>query len=293
MKSHLQVDDPWKESGPATANSLRWSEFTRLMRRQETWSWIGGAVLFAFLVNLLINPRTFWMLPALALLVGIGAVLWVADRNARRVFWEIYARTRGYAAGGRMRLPESTPLLHEGTTRYAIRTLEGQIAPGLFGMLALYTYEEETVSLNGRVETTYHDFTLAIAELPECAPYMAELYLQARRGPRPLAKYGNAFERGWRPVRLESGALDKRIEILVGEHQDEIWTRRLFSPSFVLWLAEEMPKEISVELVRGTLVAYVPGHEEDAKGLDALAAATGAIARRLLEESAQTSPGAR
>ena len=92
---------------------------------------------------------------------------------------------------------------------------------------------------------------------------------------------------------MESEALEKRFEILVGERQDEVWTRRLFTPAFVVWLAESTPKKLSVELVDGTLVAYVPGHKEDAKDLDALAAAAGEIARRLLEESAQTSSGAR
>jgi hypothetical protein len=32
MKSHLQVNDPWTESGPANANSLRGAEFARRRR---------------------------------------------------------------------------------------------------------------------------------------------------------------------------------------------------------------------------------------------------------------------
>jgi hypothetical protein len=293
MKSHLQVDDPWQESGPANANSLRWWEFKRLMRLPETRGWLFGAVVGGGILGLLINLSTAWVLPLLALLVGLGVVFWIADRNAAREFWEVYARTRGLELGGRTRLPQATPLLREGSDRYATRTLDGPLVPGILGTLALYTYEEETVGLNGQVETAYYEFTLATAELPECAPYIRELYVQARRGPRPLAKFGDAFRRGRRRVTLESEALDKLFEILVGEGQDEVWTRRLFSPAFVVWLAESTPKKLSVELVDGTLVAYVPGHKEDAKSLDALAVATGAIARRLLEESAQTSSEAR
>lgn len=292
MKSHLQVD-PGKESGPANANSLRWAEFTRLVRRQETWFWIGGAVLACLVLGLLINPSTAWVLPALALVIGLGTAFWIADRNAAREFWEVYARARGYGLGGRTHLPEATPLLREGMTSYATRTLDGQIVTGIYGTLALYTYEEEVVGLNGQVETSYNDFTLAIAELPECAPFIPELYVEARRGPHPLATFGEALRRGRRQVRLESEELDKRFETFVGESQDELWTRRLFTPAFVVWLAESKPKKLSVELVDGTLVAYVPGHVEDAKGLDALAAAAGTIARRLLEESAQTSREAR
>jgi hypothetical protein len=289
----LQVDDPRQESGPASANSMRWSEFKRLCRLSQTWVWGASAVLAAAIVGLLINPSTFWVLPALALLVGLGFVLWVADRNATREFWEVYSRSRALVLGGRTTLRKATPLLREGTKGYATRTLDGQIAPGIFGTLALYTYEEESVGLDGQRETTYHDFTLTMAELPECAPYIRELYVRTRRGIRPLGEFGDGFHRGRRAVDLESGALGKRFEILVGDGQDEIWTRRLFSPSFVVWLAESTPRELSVELVDGTLVVYAPGHKEKAEALDGLAAATGEIARRLLEESAQTSGGAR
>jgi hypothetical protein len=274
---------------PADANSLRVAEFRRLLVEERAWIWISGAALALAAYGLARGASDAWILPLLAILIGLGTVLWFADRNAAKAFWEVYARTRGLELGGRTRLPESTPLLREGTVSYATRTLDGQIAPGLFGTLALFTYEEETVGLNGQTETAYHHFTLATVEVPECAPYMSELYAQARRGPRPLGKFGDAFRRDRRLVTLESEALDKRFEILVGDGQDEIWTRRLLSPSFVVWLAESPPRKLSFELEDGTLVAYVPGHKEDAESLDALAAAAAAIARRLLEESAQTS----
>jgi hypothetical protein len=293
MKSQFHLDDERASADPANANSLRGAEFARLLRLRETWIWGSSAVAGGAILGLLINPSTGWILPLLALLVGLGVVFWIADRNAANAFWEVYARVRGYELGGRTRLPESTPLLREGFDSYATRTLDGQLVPGIFGTLALYTYEEETVGLNGQRETAYHDFTLAIAEVPECAPYIPELYLRARRQTRPLGEFGDAFHRDRRQVTLESEALGQHFEILVGGEQDEIWTRRLFSPAFVVWLAESPPRKLSVELVDGTLLAYIPGHKEDAKSLDALAAAAGTIARRLLEESAQTSSGAR
>jgi hypothetical protein len=116
MKSHLQANDPRQESDPANANSLRWSEFVRLLRLPETRGWLFGAVVGGGILGLLINPSTAWVLPALALLVGLGVVFWIADRNAAAAFWEVYARVRGYELGGRTRLPESTPLLRKGTT---------------------------------------------------------------------------------------------------------------------------------------------------------------------------------
>lgn len=274
---------------PTNANSLRLAEFMRLLRLRETWLWIGGPVGALLLFALLHGSTVAWALPLVAIVIGLGVVLWIADRNAANAFWEVYARTRGLELGGRARLPESTPLLREGYKSYATRTLDGQLAPGLVGTLALFTYEEETVGPTGRVETSYHDFTLAIVEVPECAPYIPELYVQARRGPRPLSKFGDAFRRGRRRVTLESAALDKRAEIVVRDDQDEIWTRRLFSPAFVVWLAESPPRKLSFELDDGTLVAYLPDHREKAKDLDELAATAATFARRLLEESAETS----
>jgi hypothetical protein len=224
MKSHLQVDDPRQESDPANASSLRRSEFARLLRLPETRGYLFGAVVGAGILALLINRSTAWVLPALALLVGPGVVLWIADRNAARQFWETYARVRGYELGD---------------------------------------------------------------------PYVSELFLQARRGPHPMRTFGDRLHRGRREVVLESEALADRLEILVGESQDELWTRRLLNPAFIVWLAESTPRELSAELEDGTLVAYLPGHKEDAEDLDSLAAAAGEIARRLLEESAQTSRGTR
>jgi hypothetical protein len=289
MKSQFHVDDPWPGADPANANSLRRTEFVRLLRFPEGGGWLLGAVIGGAILGVLINPSTAWVLPLVALVVGLGVVFWIADRNASNSFWEVYARSRGMALGGRTRLEESTPLLQAGDEAYATRTLDGQIGPGLVGTMALYTYEEETVGLTGQRETAFHDFTLATVELPESAPYIGELYAMARRGPHPLDEFGDGFRRGKREVRLESGALDRRFEILVAAGQDEIWTHRLFSPAFVVWLAEGPPRKLSFELVDGTLVVYVPGRHEDAEDLDALAAATATIARRLLEESAQTS----
>jgi hypothetical protein len=90
-------------------------------------------------------------------------------------------------------------------------------------------------------------------------------------------------------VALGSDALDARYEIFVKEGQDETWLRRLFSPSFIVWLAESPPDEFIFELVDGVLVAFVPGRHEDVAALDAVWAATGGVAKRLHDEAAETS----
>jgi hypothetical protein len=275
--------------GPATANSLRGSEFRRLMAEGRTWLWIGGPAVALGIFTLTRNPANAWVGPLFVLVVGLGAVFWIADRNAANHFWELYAETRGLELGGRENLTGPTPLFQWGFDRYATRTLSGRIAPGLVGMLALSTYEDTVIGPTGKPETKYYGFTIATCEVPECAPNIPELYGRPKHGLRSLQRPADMFGAEKQRVTLESAALEEHYEIFVGLGQDEVWTRRLFSPSFVVWLAESAPKKLSFELVDGTLVTYVLGYREDAGTLDAIAAATGTITQRLLEESAQTS----
>jgi hypothetical protein len=63
------------------------------------------------------------------------------------------------------------------------------------------------------------------------------------------------------------------------------WRARLFSPSFIVWLTESAPQRFAFELVNGILCCYVNDHKESAADLDAVAAASAAVANRLREES--------
>jgi len=115
-----------------------------------------------------------------------------------------------------------------------------------------------------------------------------------QRGPRPLhlrgrddrlEKLEDAFRRSKQRIELESEALDERYEIFAGSEQDQVWLRRLFSPTFIVWLGEEAPKKFGFELVDGTLCCYVSGHKKKAAELDTIRAASAAVAKRLREES--------
>jgi hypothetical protein len=218
--------------------------------------------------------------------VGVWFVVRSARSRAADDFFVFYAETHGLELQARRQLPAETPLLRRGDRSYASRSLSGRLAPGIDGLLALFTSEETSTASR---ETVRHDYTLGLAEVFACAEHVPELYCQPRSGPASFERLGDAFRGSRRRVTFESVALDDRFDIFVGEDQDEVWLRRLFSPSFVVWLGEAPPADLSFELVNGTLVTYVPGYREDAGTLDAMAAATGTIAQRLLEESAQTS----
>jgi hypothetical protein len=275
-------------NAPTDANALRGHHFKRLLRKQLSWWLIGVPALVA---GIAVGAGTSVVIGLVVLIaivaVGIGVVFAIADSKAADDFFHVYAENHELELGGKSKLPSATPLLRKGDDRYAERTLAGEIAPGCDGLLALFTYEEQTTDSEGNRQTNYHRYTLGMSEVPECVEHLPELYCQRRSGLRSLEKFEDVFRAGKRRVTLESEALGDRYEIFVAKDQDEVWLRRLFSPSFIVWLTESAPEKFAFELVGGALVAYVPKHREDAADLDQVAAATGAVAQRLREKSAE------
>lgn len=276
---------------PDDANDLRGFHFKRLMRKPLTWILIGAlAILVGGGLAAVIGPALGGAGFVVALLVGIIVVFAIADSKAADTFFEVYAQQRGMSqVHGRGRLPPATPLLRKGDDRYTERTLLGPLAGGPEGTLALYTYEEETTDNNGDRQTNYYHYTVGLLEVPECAARVPELYCQRKFGLRALEKFEDVFRRSKERVKLESEVLDEKYEIFSGDGQDAVWMRRLFAPTFIVWLTDSAPKKFAFELVDGTLCCYVNGHKENAEDLDAIAAATTTVAKRLRDESTETS----
>jgi hypothetical protein len=273
-------------ASPDDADALRGFHFKRLMRKPLTLVLIGVAVLIAAGGAAAFSAPVFGLVAAAAtLLVGIAIVFWIADSRAAEAFFEAYAQQHDLVLGGRSDLPPATPLLRKGDDRYAERTLTGQLGENIGGILALYTYETKSTDANGSTETNYYRYTLGLAEVPECVSNLPELYCQRKFGLRSLEKFEDVFRRSKERVKLESEALDKRYEIFAAKEQDAVWLRRLFTPTFIVWLTESAPEKFAFELVDGTLCCYVSGHKEDSADLDAIAAGTAAVARRLVDES--------
>jgi hypothetical protein len=275
--------------GPTDANALRGHHFKRLMGKQLTW-WLIGVPAVAIGVFLATSTSVvIGLVVALAIVaVGLGVVFAIADSKAADDFFHVYAESHHLELGGKTRLPAATPLLRRGDDQYAKRTLSGEIAPGCAGLLAMYTYEEQTTDSNGNRQTNYHNFTLGMSDVSECVEHLPELYCQRRSGLRSLEKFEDVFRRSKSRVTLESEVLGDRYEIFVNKDQDDVWLRRLFSPSFIVWLTDSAPDKFAFELVQGTLVAYIRGHKEDAADLDSIATATGAVAKRLREKSSES-----
>ncbi|HET7417251.1 MAG TPA: hypothetical protein VFJ61_06480 [Solirubrobacterales bacterium] len=272
------------------ADDLRGFHFKRLMRKPLTWILIGAFALIAGVAcAALVGPALGGAAFVVALLIGVLVVFFIADRKAADDFFNAYCQGRGMTLGGKSHLPPATPLLKKGDDRYAERTMQGRLADGVHGTLALFTYEEETTDSEGNRQTNYYRYTLGLTQVAECAEHIPELYCQRKFGLRALEKFEDVFRTKKERVKLESTELDEKYEIFAGKEQDAVWLRRLFAPSFIVWLNDAAPKKFAFELVDGTLCCYVNGHKDNAEDLDVVAAATGAVAKRLKEEALQTS----
>jgi hypothetical protein len=272
---------------PDDANDMRGYHFSRLIRTPLTLILIAVLIAAAFVAGLIFIGAAIGAGGALvALLLGVVVVFVIADKRAADDFFEVYAANRGLTlVHGRGRLPQATPLLRKGDDRYTDRTLTGAIADGLDGTLALYTYEEETRDSDGDTQTNYYRYTLGLVEVADCARFVPELYCQRKFGLRALEKFEDAFRGDKQRVTLESEKLLEKYEIFATKEQDANWLRQLFSPGFIVWLTDSAPDKFAFELVDGTICCYVSGHKENAAALDAIAAATGAVAQRLRDEA--------
>jgi len=271
---------------PDDANDLRGYHFKRLMGMPLTLGLIGGLALIVLIVcGLAISPVIGLIGAFAVLLLGVVVVFVIADNKAAHDFFEVYAEQRGMTLiHGRGRLPEATPLLGKGDDCYTERSLLGPL--GEFeGTLALFTYEEETTDSEGNRQTNYYRYTLGLVEVEDCAKLIPELYCQRKFGLRALEKFEDAFRTKKERVSLESEALLDKYEIFASKEQDANWLRQLFSPSFIVWLTDAAPDKFAFELVDGNLCCYVSGHKETAADLDAIATATGAVAKRLRDEA--------
>ncbi|MFA9399822.1 MAG: hypothetical protein ACERKT_01790, partial [Acidobacteriota bacterium] len=161
------------------------------------------------------------------------------------------------------------------------------LTEGIDGTLALFTYVVESTDSDGNRTETDYPFTMILTELPETADHLPELLVQRQSGLKALEKFEDKFRSKHERVTLESETMRDRYEIFVGKDQDAVWVRRLFSPTFIVWLTDA-PKNFAFELVDGNLCAFVPKHRDSAEGLDELVGAGCAVARRLREEALET-----
>jgi hypothetical protein len=146
---------------PDDANDLRGFHFKRLLGKATTWIAIAVFVLAAGIAGAVFLGAAIGAVAAGAmLLLSLLIVFAIADSKAEDAFFETYAAQRNLTLSGKGPLPPATPLLRKGDDRYAERALSGSLADGVDGVLALYTYEDETTDSEGNRETNYYRYTV-------------------------------------------------------------------------------------------------------------------------------------
>lgn len=274
-------------AAPADADDTRGRHLGRLYRHPVTLSLGTTLVVGAFVAGTVGAGALVGAGAALgALLLVLLIVFVIASNAAEEDFFTHYAAARGLNRVADGSLPPTTPLLRKGDRRSAEHVMNGTLPGGLPGALGLYTYEEDTTDSEGNRDTSYYRFTVVMHDLPIVATKVSDVHCQRRSGFRFMDSAEDAFRRMKR-LELESEALDRRYEVFYGAHDDDVWMKRLFSPSFIVWLTESAPDDFAFELSAGSLCVNTKGHRDSATELDAICEAGGVVARRLAEEAAE------
>ena len=272
---------------PADTDDTRGQHLSTLLKHPLTLS-LGATLVIVALVGGIAGGGI-----AIGGAAAVGAALLVflivfviASNRAKEDFFRSYANARSLSRASRGSVPPSTPLLRKGDRRYAEQIMDGTLPGGLPGAVALYTYEVETRDSDGDRDTTYYKFTVVLHDVPAAAAKVSDVHCQRRSGFRFMDSAEDAFRRMQR-LELESEALDKRYEIFYGADDDQIWMKRFFSPSFIVWLTEQTPDGFAFEFSAGSLCVNVRNHLHSAAELDAICEAAGQVARRLADEASE------
>lgn len=280
---------PPDQAVPLDADDTRGMHLKRLLRHPLTLSLGTTFAIVGFVIGTMAGGVAIGAAAAAGVILLVLLVVFVlAAGRAKEDFFSAYAHARGLnRTSGRTSLPPTTPLLRKGDDRYAEQVMNGTLPGGAPGAIGLYTYEVETRDSDGDRDTDYYRFTVVLHDIPSIAPKVSDVYCQRRSGFRFMDGAEDVFRRMNR-LELESEQLDKRFEVFFGEHDDEVWMKRLFSPSFIVWLSENTPKNFAWELSAGSLCVNVNRHLDSAAELDALCEAASKVAHRLAEEASQT-----
>lgn len=267
------------------ANQLTRDEFSKLIRKAKTWFWIGGiAVVGGAIFAGLGTPVAGVVVAVLALIIGVGVVYFMADQKAEDAFYDAYAKSRNLQRNPKP-LDPATPLLRKGDKRRTDVRFIGQLSPEFNGSLALWTFTEVSRDSKGNKTETDYPFTIVSIQLDKVAEKLTELVVEKTDSFGIFNKLEDAMRGNLKRLTLESQALDDRFEIFIREDQDPIWVRRLFSPSFIVWLTDHPTKDFAFEFGSGKLIAYVPKHRESTDEFDKVIGDSCELAKLLLAEA--------
>jgi hypothetical protein len=177
---------------------------------------------------------------------------------------EAFAKERKLSFRGSGSLPPHGNLLNRGGRVEGL--VEGTLPGGVDGSLAYYTYTFTTTDSDGHSETHTRRFTIVVTQVPQSIGFMPSLGFAGAES--EMTGIGGSLEEVEK-VDLGGHAGLKGSRCYRYRGATEQWTRRLFSPALVDWLARS-EADFGFELADGVLTTSRGGHLGDAAALTGL-----------------------
>ena len=166
-------------AGITHANQLRGERFKVLIRRPVAWIPITVVALLPLIYMAAAGIVVVGVVGAVIVaLIGFLIVFIIADNQAEDAFYDAYCSSHGLTRVPNPDLGGVTPLLRKGDKRRTDEIFHGQLADGVVGDIALFTYTIESRDSDGDKTETDYPFTVIHVEMPEVVPHLAELRVQ-------------------------------------------------------------------------------------------------------------------
>jgi hypothetical protein len=196
---------------------------------------------------------------------------------------EAFAKAHKLGFRGSGSLPPHGNLLTRGG--HVEGLVEGSLPGGIDGSLAYYTYTYTTTDSDGHSTTHTRRFTIVVTAVPQSIGFMPSLGFAGAES--EMTGIGGSLEEVER-VDLGGHAGLKGSHCYRYRGASEMWTRRLFSPGLVDWLARSEP-DFGFELADGVLTSGRKGHLTDAAALTTLCEEAAHLTQAIAAESDEDS----
>ncbi len=162
------------------------------------------------------------------------------------------AGSRGSAAREACR--RVTPLLRKGDRRYTDEIFNGLLPGGLSGSLPSTPTRRPRPTRRATATRPTTTSPWPSPSFPRPRRSCPSSHSSAARASGSWTGAEDVFRTRQR-VEVESELADKKFEIFTGKNDDMVRARQVFSPTFIVWLAEDAHEGIAFELVAGAFVA--------------------------------------
>ena len=196
---------------------------------------------------------------------------------------ESFAKAHGLVHDVSGSLPPHGNLLTRGG--HASELVRGTLPGGVEGTLAHYAYTFETTDSDGHSESHTRRFTVVVTSVPQSIGFMPSLGFKGSES--EISGIGGSLEEV-EQVDLGGDAGLKGSRCYRYRGAGELWTRRLFSPALVDWLARSEP-DFGFELADGVLMTGRSQVLTDAAALTTLCEEAAHLTAAIAAESDQDS----